>query len=160
MGDCPDENAWSALGAELVTDAERARLEQHLDGCASCSRLLTELAWLGTTPESLPLPGAPPERYRVLRQLGQGAMGTVWEAEDRQLGRPVALKWVKPESAGEPSAAAAATARLWREARALAQLRHPNVLAVHDVGEAPSGDVFLALELVRGTTARAWRAAS
>lgn len=176
MSDCPDENAWSALGEGGVGDDAREALERHLDGCERCSRLVAELAWLATADASVPDGEGPterarPDRYRIVRQLGQGAMGIVWEAEDTQLGRRVALKWVRPEVSADAVAGAAARpwagasppalarARLWREARALAQLRHPNVLTVHDVGEV-DGEVFLALELVRGKNARAWRAAA
>lgn len=92
-----------------------------------------------------------PERYRLIKELGSGAMGVVWEAEDKQLHRRIALKWVKPHAAGDKGY----RTRLFREARALAQLHHPNVLAVHDVGEV-GDEVYIAMELVDGSTARAW----
>lgn len=92
-----------------------------------------------------------PERYRLIRELGAGAMGVVWEAEDKQLHRRIALKWVKPHAAGDKGY----RTRLFREARALAQLHHANVLAVHDVGEV-GDEVYIAMELVDGTTAREW----
>ncbi len=90
-----------------------------------------------------------PGRYRILRKLGAGAMGVVWEAEDKQLHRKVALKWVTPAAAGDKGY----RSRLLREARALAQIHHPNVMAVYDVGEA-GDELYLALELIDGTTAR------
>ena len=108
---------------------------------------------LGATADTLAPPRArqAPERYRLIRQLGAGAMGVVWEAEDKQLHRRIALKWVTPGAATDKGY----RTRLFREARALAQLHHPNVLAVYDVGE--SGDeVYLALELIDGATARDW----
>jgi tetratricopeptide (TPR) repeat protein len=85
-------------------------------------------------------------RYTVLRQLGAGGMGVVYEARDPELGRSVAVK-VLP--AGTRSSVV--KLRLTREAQALAQLQHPNVVAVHDVGIAGER-LFLAMELVDGKT--------
>ncbi|MEO6951987.1 MAG: serine/threonine-protein kinase [Polyangia bacterium] len=67
-------------------------------------------------------------RYRMLERLGQGGMATVWRAEDRQLGRDVAVKVLLPLFADRP----AAQERFFREARALATIRHPNVLQLFD----------------------------
>lgn len=150
---CPDENQLALLAEGALDDDARGAIERHLDGCAPCTRLVAELAGLAA-----PARAAPP-RYRIVRQLGAGAMGVVWEAEDEHLRRRVALKFVRPESAADQ----AHRARLFREARALAQLRHPNVLAVYDVGACPGGaddELFLTLELVEGTHARAWRDAA
>ncbi len=92
-------------------------------------------------------PGARLGRYRLGDRLGAGAMGVVWAARDPNLDRPVAIKVVHPEFARAPDAAA----RLLREARAMAKVSHPGVVAVHDAGQA--GDqLFLAMELVPGTT--------
>jgi serine/threonine protein kinase len=79
----------------------------------------------------------------------------VWEAEDKHLRRRVALKFVRTVGTGESSER---RRRLVREARALAQLRHPNVVTVYDVGEA-NDELFVALELVIGMDARTWLAA-
>ncbi len=147
---CPDENQLALLAEGAIALADRDVLERHLDRCAACTRLVEELAHLSA-------PSRPaPTRYRIVRQLGAGAMGVVWEAEDLQLARRVALKFIRPEAAGDRDR----RARLLREARTLAQLRHPNVVAVHDVGTtdvAMGDEMFLALELVVGTTAGAWR---
>jgi serine/threonine protein kinase len=85
--------------------------------------------------------------YRVLKVLGVGGMGVVFQGEDPQLGRPVALK------AMLPSLAANATAhrRFLREARAAAQVRHDHVVAVYQVGEE-RGAPFLAMEFLEGET--------
>jgi eukaryotic-like serine/threonine-protein kinase len=105
--------------------------------------------------------GAPPGgthgRYRVIGRLGAGGMGIVLEAIDPDLERAVALKILHPElSSGTPGRDAAD--RLTREARAMARLAHPNVVTVFEVGW--SGDrIFLAMELVKGTTLRGWLAA-
>lgn len=96
-------------------------------------------------------------RYMVLRELGAGGMGVVYAAEDPELDRKVALKLLHTEvrePAGSGSTTAART-RLLREAQALAKLAHPNVVAVHDVGEH-DGRVWLAMEYVDGVTLSAW----
>ena len=88
-------------------------------------------------------------RYIVGDVLGAGAMGVVYDAYDPDLDRPVAMKVIPSEASFGPRA----HARLIREARALAQLSHPNVVQVHDVGFV--GDqVFIAMERVAGTTLR------
>ncbi len=88
-------------------------------------------------------------RFRVERRIGAGGMGTVYLARDPVLRREVALKVHRAE---------AGTARLHREAVSMAQLSHPNVINVFEVGQV--GDrLFVAMEYVRGTTLRAWLAA-
>ncbi|MBK6921906.1 MAG: tetratricopeptide repeat protein [Deltaproteobacteria bacterium] len=88
------------------------------------------------------------QNYVLLRVLGAGAMGVVYEATDRVLSRRVALK---VHEIGRSDRAA----RLWREARAMARLSHPNVVTVHEVGVDGSRG-FIAMELVEGTNARQW----
>ncbi len=85
-------------------------------------------------------------RFVVLSKIGAGAMGTVFAAYDPLLDRKVALKVLGAKlrtDAGD------------REARALARLRHPNVVAVHEVG-SHRGERFIAMDLVDGVTLRAW----
>ncbi|MGV9249585.1 serine/threonine-protein kinase [Streptomyces sp. NPDC003710] len=91
-------------------------------------------------------------RYRLVRQLGEGGMGQVWEAQDETLGRPVAVKVISL-LAGGGSRGDEARARFLREARITAQLQHPNIVTIHDLGETGTGDSrvpFLVMELVRG----------
>ena len=87
-------------------------------------------------------------RYRVVRRLGAGGMGEVFLADDTLLTRRVALKVLPAEVCGDP----VRRERFLREARAAAALTHPNVCAVYDTGEDESGCVFIAMELVEGTT--------
>lgn len=94
-------------------------------------------------------------RFSVVDRLGQGAMGVVYEGYDPKLDRRVALKLVDPSRLG--SEAGNAPARLEREARAAADLSHPNIVTVYDVG-IHEGGVFLAMEYVRGTTLTEWMA--
>ncbi len=92
-------------------------------------------------------------QYEVLEVLGHGAMGLVHRAHDPRLGRDVALKIVHPTRLAKD--AANARARLLLEARALAAVSHPNVLAVYDVGEE-GGVVYVAMELVEGEDLAQW----
>jgi tetratricopeptide (TPR) repeat protein/tRNA A-37 threonylcarbamoyl transferase component Bud32 len=98
--------------------------------------------------------GAPVGRYVVLDRIGVGGMGIIYRAYDPQLSRPVAIKVVKVARASNLKNDPAG-ARLMREAQAMAQLSHPNVLAVYDVGEL-DGDVFIAMEYVQGQTLQQW----
>ncbi|HSR99031.1 MAG TPA: serine/threonine-protein kinase, partial [Kofleriaceae bacterium] len=83
------------------------------------------------------------EEYRLVRLLGRGTMGEVYLARDSLLDRPVALKFV--QAAEDPDA----RARFFDEARAIARLQHPNVVAIYRVAEV-SGHPFLVSEYVRG----------
>jgi serine/threonine-protein kinase len=95
-------------------------------------------------------------RYLVERELGSGGMGLVYSGYDPELGRKVAIKLMRPESGGgDPSQG---KARLLREAQALAQLTHPNVIAIHDVGTFGE-QVFIAMEYVEGCTLADWLSA-
>ncbi len=88
-------------------------------------------------------------RYAILGCIGTGGMGIVYAARDERLGRTVAIKLLKPELSGNQ------TSNLAVEARSLAQLAHPNVVAVFDVGEH-EGQLFVAMEYVEGQNLRRW----
>lgn len=85
-------------------------------------------------------------KYRLVREIGRGGMGTVYLAQDTQLERQVALKVLHlVDTTGE------AALRMQREARILARLEHPGIVPVHDVGVIADGRVFYAMKLVDGT---------
>ncbi len=98
----------------------------------------------GDVPE---LPGRTVSHYRVLDRLGSGGMGVVYRAEDLQLGRQVALKFLSPQFAEDPGA----RTRFQNEARAASALNHPNVCTVYSVEEW-DGQPFISMELVEGET--------
>ncbi|MCA9710277.1 MAG: tetratricopeptide repeat protein, partial [Myxococcales bacterium] len=94
-------------------------------------------------------------RYRLVRVLGEGGMGVVFHGHDEELSRSVALKVLHDHHA----AGSSGRARLLREARAMAQLSHPNVVQVYEVGTVDD-QAFVAMELVEGRDLDRWRAES
>jgi tetratricopeptide (TPR) repeat protein/tRNA A-37 threonylcarbamoyl transferase component Bud32 len=89
-------------------------------------------------------------RYRIVRRIGSGGMGTVYKAFDPTLDRTVALKVLHDKVEGIE-----AEQRLLREAQAMARLSHPNVVTVHDAG-MKDGRPYVAMEMVEGSDLRAW----
>ncbi len=88
-------------------------------------------------------------RYVILDSLGEGGMGIVLRAFDRELDRPIALKVLREDLDEQYSA------RLRREAQAMAKLSHPNVVQVYEVGQV-QGRTFVAMELIKGKSADQW----
>jgi hypothetical protein len=169
MTPCPDDDELVRMVEGALAHDSMVALEAHVDSCPKCAKLIAELGRmaprkrpitglektalaLGSGTEDTGSPMHDPSvrnvgRYQLDRRIAAGGMGEVWAAWDPKLERDVAIKLVKPERADDGRE----RDRLLREARALAKLMHPNVLAVHDVGEQ-DGEVFLACELVPGDT--------
>ncbi|MGK4002636.1 alpha/beta fold hydrolase [Sorangium sp. So ce1036] len=163
MSPCPSEDALAAwLEGQLPLDAA-ASIRGHVDGCDDCRALISaspsesdiDAPLLPSTrervddlaPPSSSVPWAPPaafDDFRVIRPLGRGGMGQVFLGHDEVLDRPVALKFV---SADKPDPRT--IERLRVEARAIARLQHPNVVAVFRIGEV-RGRPYIAYELVEG----------
>ncbi len=115
----------------------------------------TQLEGGAIAPEWLPLPFTL-GRYVITERLGRGGAGAVFRAHDPELARDVAIKVVRARSDSDR-----ARERLLGEAQAIAKLSHPNVVAVHDVGELPKQagghpGVYMVMELLDGATLRQW----
>jgi tetratricopeptide (TPR) repeat protein len=123
-------------GAERVRPGELSALLAELGEAPEAGRGGTWDRWLR--------PGAVVGRFELVREIGRGGFGVVWEARDRELGRSVAFKAVR--SGDRP---ALREERLLREAEAAARLSHPNIVTLHDVGRCEQGP-YLVLELLSG----------
>jgi formylglycine-generating enzyme required for sulfatase activity/predicted Ser/Thr protein kinase len=145
----PVEQAFEEL-VELALRGEAIDVESflgerpHLSETAR-ERLRTRARPLVSGGKEQPLPFEQLGDFRLLRRLGEGGMGVVYLARQESLGRLLALKLMRPEFAG----ASSAERRFEREARAIAKLRHPSIVAVHAAGEE-QGVRYLAMEYIEG----------
>lgn len=170
---CPDEETVLQFVEGRLRDDLVTRLESHVRGCCECMDLVGAAAGLvdaipspdgaivpvtrpgalaesGGRPGPLLAGGMSVGRYVILQPVGHGGMGEVYSAHDPELDRKIAIKVIRGDSV--PTAdQSAARARLLREARAIARVSHPNVVAVFDAGTV-DGRVFLAMEFVEGRT--------
>ena len=168
-----DDNAASEFVSGSMLPAAITKVEGHLAGCRECRQLVAALAMdaandsnANTVPHDKLSPSQMTQRpgrtltigdrvgrYLVLSSLGAGGMGVVFSAYDPQLDRKVALKLLR---GGINYNTKDARARLRREAQAIAQLSHPNVVAVYDVGATEEDDLYIAMEFVEGDTLTHW----
>jgi tetratricopeptide (TPR) repeat protein len=158
---CLNEDTALAFLARSLDKTQTRSVVAHAADCGRCRRFLTTLASTAraetssrreTTPDGRvalgPVlfelqPGDCVDRYVIRRRVGTGAMGVVYAAFDPQLDREVALKILDHSPPG------------LGEARAMAQIAHPNIVPVFDAG-THDGHGFVAMELVRGTTLARW----
>ncbi len=141
MGRCGFCSAEMATGARYCPSCGRA-IDDDPDATRASDSLLTSAPSDGARF----VPGALlADRYRIVALLGRGGMGEVYRADDLKLGQAVALKFLPPSLARDPSA----LARFHREVRVARQISHPNVCRVFDIGEA-FGQSFLCMEYIDG----------
>jgi serine/threonine protein kinase len=171
--ECLDDNDASEFVSGSLPKTAALRVEGHLASCRDCRALVAALAAdaahdsnVVTVPHEKISPSQVTElprktltvgdrvgRYLVLSTLGTGGMGVVFAAYDPQLDRKVALKLLR---SGIQLPSKDAQRRLKREAQAIAQLSHPNVVGVYDVGTTDDGDLYIAMEFVEGDTLTTW----
>ncbi|HMF14098.1 MAG TPA: serine/threonine-protein kinase, partial [Gemmataceae bacterium] len=149
FGQTPDPAEWYAR-FPAWQQALAERLQAHtppedisIGAAATVPELTTPHQDTQETP-AVPL-GRRIGRYPLLQELGRGGMGVVYKARDELLDRDVALKLVRGATLGRSED----VERFYREARAAAKLEHPNIVQIHDVGEA-DGDPFYTMALVAG----------
>lgn len=174
----PRQVASYAGGSLQAEEADAVR--HHAESCAECRTAIARASLLhaapgelaertaATTPQGGPdllelarqsisdelAKGATVGRYIIVERLGAGGMGVVYAAYDPELHRKVALKLLRAEAAPTRETSLG-HARLLREAQAVAQLTHENVVTIYDVGTYQDR-VFIAFELVEGTTLKGW----
>ena len=168
-----DDNAASEFVSGSLPPSALGKVEGHLAGCRECRALVAALAadpgddsnaatfrherpsasQVGELPRKTLAIGDRVGRYLVLSSIGAGGMGVVFAAYDPQLDRKIALKLLR---SGLAVSSKDARTRLRREAQAIAQLSHPNVVSVYDVGTTDDGDLYIAMEFVEGDTLTTW----
>ena len=105
--------------------------------------------WRKKSPVAEIYPGAALAHYRIISKIGAGGMGEVYRAQDTELGRPVALKFLFAEVANHPNR----LKRFIQEAKAASALNHPNILTVYEIGREDH-TTYIATEFVEGITLR------
>ncbi|MCI0465144.1 MAG: serine/threonine-protein kinase, partial [Gemmataceae bacterium] len=148
---CPDKaTLWKFLRDELGAEASQT-VNVHVEQCPRCNEALAEMTglvggWWGLVADSSDVPEVP--GYQVTEAVGQGGMGTVWRALHLALDRVLAVKVLRTEFGGLPSA----RRRFLEEAHIAGRLQHPGVVPIHELGELPDGRPFFAMKLVEGRT--------
>lgn len=139
------EAALAATGPIELTElcAERSDLVPAVREALAIARALDDVGRVAEDPFTGSMLAG---RYDLGERIGAGAMGAVYRARDRELGRDVAVKLLQPGLFPSPPA----RARFLREAEALARIRHPSVVTVHDRGTSPHGVMYLVMDLLPG----------
>ena len=127
-----------------------AQLRSHVEGCPACREKMADFRRLQARFESLGRMAAPalPERigpHRVVRLIGEGGMGTVYEAEQSEPARRVAIKVLRPGTSNGHRVRA-----FPREVQTLGRLRHDSIARIHDAGRNDAGEPNFVMELVEG----------
>ena len=143
---CPDDPALRDEVERLLADDARVRAGEGGTNFLKSPVVRPHPATL-LSPEPAPAPAVRPRigRYRIVRVLGEGGMGTVYEAEQDNPRRTVALKVIRPGLVSP-----ALLKRFAHEAQILGRLHHPGIAQIHEAGVAEDGQPFFAMEFVRG----------
>ncbi len=154
-----DDIEVGANGFGGLNEAQLAELHGLL-ACADEMGSFLERAWTTTTTDPWPAGHCVNSRYRILRHIGRGGMGDVYEADDLELRTRVALKRLRADAVDDRDAALAAVERLRREVDLARRVSHPNVCRIFDIGRDPAdadadGTLFISMELLAGETLEA-----
>src|SRR5262245_53834463 len=146
---CPSDDTVLDLVEGRLDGGERERIDRHCAECDRCRALLIQLGRgaggysrtlsageaAGEAPRALPREGERVAGYRIVRPLGVGGMGAVFEAVHETIGRRVAIKVLRAEYAGRPEL----RERLFTEACAVNVVQHPGVVGISEFGHLPDG---------------------
>ncbi|MFT3839364.1 MAG: protein kinase [Myxococcaceae bacterium] len=163
--ECPSEKQLAELADGALPATGAARLQAHVDGCDACQKTVrglvnSEATMLETSldgrtqlsnswADSLTLKSLVGEKvgeYRVEEMIGSGGMGVVYRGVHPIIGRPVAIKVLRPELAAD----AASVEAMLTEARAVASIGHRGIVDVFAYGELPDGRHYMVMELLNG----------
>jgi tRNA A-37 threonylcarbamoyl transferase component Bud32 len=147
---CPGSSLLAAFAGGRASQSQLRRIETHVARCGACASAIA-LALRAEAAAEEP-PRRRLGRYVLLDVLGRGASATVYSAYDPRLRRHVALKVLGHGNESDGMS----RERTLREAQALARVEHPNVLTVFDVSSIDHDPMFIAMELVEGSSLRAW----
>lgn len=158
---CPDLQQLERWIREELTGSARCDVEDHVARCSTCERSVREvrdnlqfIAQLDDDSEPDPLVADSSfeaitiDGFRIIKKIGRGGMGVVYEAEQQNPRRRVAIKIVQRSARGVPY-----QIKLFRrEVQALARLHHPNIAAIYEANQTHDGQPFFAMELVQGVS--------
>jgi eukaryotic-like serine/threonine-protein kinase len=161
MTDCLDDDAIANLSAGALDEAERAALTAHIDVCEACRTLVADAAPAVEGVEAAQQrPGAAPgigealigetldRKYKLVGLLGEGGMGSVYEARHTGTSRRVAVKLIRPDKLAPGGTA---ESRFRREARAAGAIRSPHIVEILDSGtDEATGHLYLVMEHLAG----------
>ena len=156
MPDCPNDEELEHFVEGRLAGAELAAVEEHLATCDACRRVVAGALAAALEPDDVGDEESPARRgtvlgrYVLLEAIGAGAMGVVYRAYDPELDRRLAVKVLRRADASDKQ-----RERMLREAKAMAKVSSPYVVAVYDAGVVED-HVFIAMELVDGVTLANW----